>query len=148
MLIAMLMALVNGFLIGINRVLNAALSQYIGAMGSSIWNHLVGFLFLAVLFPFTGDFDFLHSGVLQHHSLLLLGGVLGAGFVAANSLVIPKLGVTQTVILVIAGQMITGTVIDIYLMRINSPLSAILGVSLIMVGIVFGQLSRMEASEN
>jgi bacterial/archaeal transporter family-2 protein len=68
------------------------------------------------------------------------GGLLGAFFVAASVMLIPKLGVALTFSLIVAGQMLVTLVIDHYglldvpVKEINLP--RIAGVLLITVGVV------------
>ncbi|CAN5209398.1 DMT family transporter [soil metagenome] len=68
------------------------------------------------------------------------GGILGAFFVAATVMLVPRLGVALTFSLVIAGQMLVTLVIDHFgildvpVKEINFP--RILGVTLITIGVI------------
>jgi len=127
-----LLALLNGGLIGTSRAINARLGMAIGALHSSLWNHLVGFLFLAAMLIITVDPGFKTAA--DAPAFVYLGGVLGALFVAVNSHVLPRIGAVATLVLVISGQMISGMAID-YLGRDMLPTPAqMIGIALIMLG--------------
>jgi len=71
-----------------------------------------------------------------------LGGVLGTFFVAINSYVIPRLGVTKTALLVISGQMLVAVVISNHSSSVVSLFIQLLGVALILLGVYWGQKKR------
>ena len=106
-----LLAFFNGFLIVTNRVVNAKLGLHVSGAGASFWNHFVGFLFLALIVPFLTEGGGRDIGEIPFY--LFLGGIIGACYVAISSLVIPKVGATKATILVIAGQIVLGTIIDV-----------------------------------
>lgn len=125
------LALLNGGLIGASRSINGRLGQAIGALQSSFWNHLVGFLLLAVVLVAAGP---VFPVALDAPPLAYCGGALGALFVAMNSHVIPRLGSVTTLVLIIGGQMICGLAID-HLGNGTLPTPArMVGVTLIMLG--------------
>jgi transporter family-2 protein len=109
MLYFMTLALINGLCIGGSRAINGKLAQHHGALAASFWNHLGGFVFLSLLLGCGAAA--LH---LPQHApwTAWCGGVIGAGFVALNSFVLPRLGALKTALLVIAGQMLTGVLFD------------------------------------
>ncbi|WP_434655306.1 DMT family transporter [Chromobacterium violaceum] len=109
MLLFMTLAIANGLCIGGSRSINGKLAQHDGALAASFWNHLGGFLFLSLL---------LASGAAAFRLPLdapwsaWCGGVIGAAFVALNGFALPRLGTMKTALLVIAGQMLSGALID------------------------------------
>ena len=75
-----------------------------------------------------------------------LGGVLGALFVAVNSRVLTRLGMMKTTLLVIAGQMLTGILLD-RLAGIERPaLAQLLGAALILAGAVLARRPAAQAA--
>lgn len=126
------LALLNGALIAASRSINGRLGMSVGALQSSFWNHLGGFLLLtafmaAVATPELGK-------LLDAPVPAYFGGVLGALFVAMNSRALPRIGAVPTLTLIIGGQMAAGLAID-WIERGMQPTAAQLGaLPLIVVG--------------
>ena len=131
------MAVLAGALIGLSRQINGRLSLARGALGASFWNHLVGALALglaAVVLSLSGASPNL-PGLAQAPAYAWLGGTLGVVFVAAGSWLVARIGATMTALLVIAGQMISGALLDTLRQGAEgAPLRA-LGVATILAGV-------------
>ncbi|EYD77544.1 hypothetical protein Rumeso_00710 [Rubellimicrobium mesophilum DSM 19309] len=114
MTLAIGMAVLAGALIGLSRQVNGRLSLAKGALGASFWNHLVGSLALGtatLLLALAGTRPDL-SGLAETPAYAWAGGTLGVVFVAAGSWLVARIGATMTALLVIAGQMVSGAMID------------------------------------
>ena len=137
MIAAIGMAIFAGVLIGLSRQINGRLSLARGALGASFWNHLVGAVALALaalplVLAGTGP-DI--SGLGHAPTYAWAGGTLGVVFVAAGSWLVARIGATMTALLVIAGQMISGALVDTLRHGLDdAPLRA-LGVVVIVVGV-------------
>jgi bacterial/archaeal transporter family-2 protein len=134
------LGLLNGICIALSRILNGQLSVYHGAFRASYINHLGGFIFLSLLALM------LFSPIqLGHESSIIIysGGVIGALYVAINSLVITKLGSTSAIVLVISGQMIFGLFLDSSVDDASSLLMKGAGVSLIIIGVLMKELFKL-----
>lgn len=138
-----LLALVNGFLIVSVRIVNAKLGGYISASGAAIWNHLVGFLFLGLILPFLGGETAVSLKSIP--LILYLGGMIGAGYVAINNWVMPKVGATQATVLVISGQLLTGVIIDMFNGKVTNIYLTFVGIFFVIVGIWVGSRTEEEA---
>ena len=131
-------AVLAGALIGLSRQINGRLSLSRGALGASFWNHLVGFLALlaaALLLAILAAPPDL-AGLAQAPLWAWAGGTLGVVFVAAGSWLVARIGAARTAVLVIAGQMISGALLD--MVRLGwegAPLRA-LGVAVILAGVL------------
>ena len=135
-----LVAIINGLFVVTTRVIIAKLGAYVSSMGSSFWNHFVGFLFILPIAILAGK-----EGDLAGLSLLLfLGGLIGSIYVAINNVVFPKLGAMKATLFVIAGQVAFGTLIDLVQGRLANPGWTTLGVGLVILGVWLGNLSRAE----
>ena len=130
------LALFNGFLIVTNRVFNAKLGLHVSGAGASFWNHLVGYLFLAFVMLFFTNSRIDGIGGIPFY--LFLGGLIGASYVAINSFVMPRIGATKATVLVIAGQIVLGTLIDVVNERISNIVITMIGISLVMLGMWVG----------
>ncbi len=138
MIAAVVMAVLAGALIGLSRQVNGRLSLAKGALGASFWNHLVGALALTgaalALAVTTVPPDL--AGLRDVPTWAWAGGTLGVLFVASGSWLVARLGATLTALLVIAGQMVAGALLDtLRLGWEGAPLRA-LGVAVILAGVL------------
>ncbi|TYB57641.1 DMT family transporter [Nonomuraea sp. PA05] len=137
MLFFVILALVNGVLIGASRTINGQLSTRAGAFRASVWNHVVGFVFLsAVLLVLRVWPDLTDVPVAAY-----AGGVIGALFVAVNSYVFPRLGAMSASVLVISGQVLSAVVIDCVQQRTLPAPIRIAGVALVLLGLSLPRLT-------
>ena len=135
---AVAMAVLAGALIGLSRQINGRLALSRGALGASFWNHLVGFAGLlgaALLLAATAAPPDL-SGLSRAPLWAWAGGTLGVLFVASGSWLVARIGAARTALLVIAGQMVSGALLDtLRLGWEGAPLRA-LGVAVILAGVL------------
>jgi transporter family-2 protein len=126
------LAFVAGLLVSLSRQLNGSLSLSTSALHSSVWNHIVGLVFITVLAVLAGG---LFAGTpTEAPRFAYFGGPIGVVFIAASSWAITKIGAAQTAMLIIAGQMIFGVLLDIVLGASGNMTARIVGVSLILAG--------------
>lgn len=126
------LALLAGALVSLSRQINGRLALSTSAMESSFWNHIVGFAFISLVALVIGG---LFAGQPQAAPWYAwLGGPIGVVFIAAGGWLIPRIGAAQTALLIIAGQMISGVVLDVAMGAPGSPLARIIGVALILWG--------------
>lgn len=140
MLLGICLALICGLLISLNRAANGQVGMSLGAFKASYWNHIVGFAFLTLLLVLSSGFVWEQAA--QAPWYVYLGGVLGTFFVAINSYVIPRLGVTKTALLVISGQMLVSVLISNYNGSFVTLSMQLVGVGLILLGVYWGQKYR------
>ncbi|OZG75204.1 hypothetical protein BTA51_02125 [Hahella sp. CCB-MM4] len=142
------LALLNGAFIGASRVINGRLGLSTGAMGASLWNHVIGFLFLGVILTVIGawqfDVDILFpqsyfGSVWNAPYYAYFGGFMGALFVAMNSFVLPRIGAIQTTVLVVSGQMLAGIFLNANMESLSLISGKMVGVLLIVTGIYIGR---------
>lgn len=127
------LAVLNGVVIGISRSVNGRLSIDLGPFKASLWNHVVGFVFLVAVMVGMGDSNF--DVPRDAPAPAYVGGFVGALFVAVNSYVLPRIGVAKTALLVIGGQMITGVLIDHRSRGAVSTVAQFVGVAIIVLGV-------------
>ncbi|MEU5420081.1 DMT family transporter [Streptomyces sp. NPDC001407] len=139
MLPFILLALLNGMVIGTSRAVNGRLSMEIGPFRASLWNHVVGFLFLTLVLLVLGDWKFDDAG--SAPLAAYLGGFFGALFVAVNSYVFPRLGAMNAALLVISGQMITAVLIDFHNQNKAPGALRVLGVVIVIAGMYLSRVT-------
>jgi transporter family-2 protein len=138
MILAVGMAVLAGGLIGLSRQINGRLALAKGALGASFWNHLVGFLALLLaglaLALRAAPPDL--GALAEVPAWAWAGGTLGVLFVAAGSWLVARLGATLTALLVIAGQMVSGAVLDTLRLGWEGAPIRGLAVAIILAGVL------------
>ncbi len=149
LLLAVPLAVLAGLLVGLSRQVNGRLALSRGALGASFWNHGVGFaalLALAALIWAARGEPPVGAGLGDAPWWAWAGGPVGVLFVAAGSWLIPRIGASMTALLVIAGQMVSGALLDTLRGAEGAPLRA-LGVAAILAGVVLAQRRPQGSSE-
>ena len=127
------LAVFAGLLVGLSRQINGRLALSTSALESSFWNHLVGLVFITCIALAVGG---LFAGTPSTAPWwAYLGGTIGVVFIAAGSWLIPRIGAAHTAMLIIAGQMISGVVLDIILGAPGNTAARITGVLCILAGV-------------
>lgn len=126
------LAIFAGVLVSLSRQINGRLALSTSAMESSFWNHLVGLVFITGLALLIGG---LFEGTPEASPWwAYLGGPIGVIFIAAGSWLIARIGAALTALLIIAGQMISGVVLDVIMGAPGDVWARTLGVALILAG--------------
>lgn len=139
--ILLLIIFVSGILVALQPSVNARLAQKIGLVESSTISFLVGTLFLFLLALAFGQGSF--RALNQVSWWELTGGLMGAFFVSAVILVVPRLGTGSVMAVAIAGQLLMALLLDqfqffgfreipITVSRISGALLMLLGTWLIV----------------
>ncbi|MNF82913.1 hypothetical protein D3C85_860760 [compost metagenome] len=129
MTILILLGLLNGAAVSLSRTLNGRLASARGAFSASLANHLLGFALLGALLIVKGAPWERLAGL---DPWLLLGGVLGAIFVAISSWAIGRVGALACALLIITGQLTGGVTLDALAGRLGW--NDLLGVALVLAG--------------
>ena len=140
MILPVVYALTAGVLVILSRQVNGRLSLSSTPLISSIWNHLVGAVFLTVLGLVVGGL--IPDNLAEIPWWVFTGGALGVVFVASGSWLITRIGAVNSTLLVISGQMVTGVVFD-WVRGIPLTLwASLLGILLIFAGMALTQRRR------
>ncbi|MFO8125223.1 DMT family transporter [Yoonia sp.] len=126
------LAIIAGVLVSLSRQINGRLALSTSAMESSFWNHIVGLVFITIAALLIGG---LFAGAPEASPWwAYLGGPVGVVFIAAGSWLIARIGAAQTALLIIAGQMVSGVILDMIMGAPGQLWARTLGVGLIMAG--------------
>ncbi|MDP5084086.1 MAG: DMT family transporter [Yoonia sp.] len=135
------LAILAGVLVSLSRQINGRLALSTSALESSFWNHLVGLVFITIVALLIGG---LFAGAPAASPWwAYLGGPVGVIFIAAGSWLIARIGAAQTALLIIAGQMVSGVVLDIAMGAPGNPWARIIGVALILAGMLVSSGARL-----
>ena len=132
MILFVALAVSAGLLVGLSRQLNGRLALSTSAMESSFWNHIIGLTFVSFIALLIGGL--FEGAPLAAPWWAYLGGPIGFLFIAAGSWAINRIGAAQTAMLIIAGQMISGVLIDVAMGVAGNTVARVLGVVLILGG--------------
>ncbi|MEJ8563158.1 DMT family transporter [Yoonia sp. GPGPB17] len=131
------LAILAGVLVSLSRQINGRLALSTSALESSFWNHIVGLVFISAVALLVGG---LFAGEPTASPWwAYLGGPVGVIFIAAGSWLIARIGAAQTALLIIAGQMISGVVLDVTMGAPGDLWARTLGVGLILAGMWVAQ---------
>lgn len=134
------LAFLAGVLVSLSRQINGRLALSTSALHSSWWNHVVGFAALSIVALIWGGLW--TPEVRDVPGWAYLGGTVGVVFIAASSWLIARIGAAQTALLIIAGQMVSGVALDLWLGAPGNPVARIVGVTLILGGMLLSQRPR------
>lgn len=105
-----MLALIAGMAVAVQGQINGGLGKKIGVIEGAFFSFALGTLVLLFVLIFFGNGHI--SSVSSVPKWQLIGGILGAFFVIVQVLVVPKIGVSTTLLAVIVGQIILSVVID------------------------------------
>lgn len=108
--LAILYGMAAGLCIAVIGPMNAGLQGKMGLWGMNAWVHFVGLIFCLVIFFATGR----HAASATSHPVWYsyFGGIFGAMIVVLMVLGITRIGVSSTLVLSIASQLIVAAFID------------------------------------
>lgn len=132
-----LIAFLGGASVSLSRQINGRLALSTSALHSSWWNHVVGLGLLTLMALVWGGL--FTPGATDAPIWAYLGGTIGVVFIALSSWLVAKIGAAQTALLIIAGQMISGVALDLWMDAPGNPVARIAGVSMILAGMWLSQ---------
>lgn len=140
-LLVIVLAMSAGGLVALQGVVNSQLGKVLShPLQAALLSFAVGWLglFLATLMFGTGLPSLVQLATLP--SRLWLGGLLGAAFITATILLIPKIGVANMLVAAVAGQVVVALVLDHYgvlgALQQSITLTRALGTILVITGLV------------
>ncbi|QGQ44063.1 DMT family transporter [Metabacillus sediminilitoris] len=138
-----LFAFIAGIVLPVQASINAQLKNYVGTpLIASAISFLVGLLALLIGTLIHGTWN-LGKNLTSAPWWIWTGGLLGAFYVLATIILIPRLGAATTVACVLAGQVVVSIIIDhfgllqVTINQISIP--RLIGAVLIIVGVILVQ---------
>ena len=137
------LAILAGGMLPVQGVINSQLGRSLeNVVLATLVSFIIGALTLMLVFLYrsSGSVTASLQGLREVPPLLYIGGVLGAVYVTAVAALIPKIGVANTMIAVILGQVILSLLLDHYgllgldIRAIGWP--RIIGAGLVVLGLV------------
>lgn len=126
----------GGMAVAMQPSINARLALKVGSYESSLISFAVGTLALLVVVLISGRGNL--RGLADASWWELTGGLLGAFFVTLTIITVPRLGTASVMVIIIAGQLMTGVLLDQFgafgLRQIPFTASRGVGIGLLCLG--------------
>ncbi len=134
-LFAMLLAVLAGIFTTIESSINSQLGKYLTPSIATLHSLIVGMTFMLFLNIFLGNIP-RYAKVTSVNPIWLIGGFFGAFIIYLSSKAIPNLGISNTLILILAGQMVSGLLIDALINNAEIRIKKMAGMLLFLTGAV------------
>ncbi len=134
-LFAMLLAVLAGIFTTIESSINSQLGKYLTPSIATLHSLIVGMTFMLFLNIFLGNIP-RYAKVTSVNPIWLIGGFFGAFIIYLSSKAIPNLGISNTLILILAGQLVSGLLIDALINNAEISLKKMAGMILFLTGAV------------
>lgn len=132
-----LFGIIGGIAIGLQAPMASLMSQKLGVLESVFYIHLGGAIAAIIPLLFLGGRNLSHWRNVPWY--VLGAGAFGLVAIASMSFMIPKIGVAPSVVLIVAGQLLVGVILDHYGMlgAHIRPLdfTRVLGLVLVFIGV-------------
>lgn len=111
-LIPVILAILAGIFTTVEASMNAQLGKYITPSNATLHSLIVGMLFMLLISFYNGEIG-QYGKITAVKPVLLFGGIFGALIILFSSQAIPEIGISNTLILILSGQLLSGLVIDV-----------------------------------
>ena len=136
-IIAVFVSFFAGVNIALSRILNARLSEFTSVRVSTFFNYFIGLIVSLIVFVFIGRGEVRFENFsLSSNWWIYLGGVLGVMVVFLGNIVAVKISAYYLALFIFVGQVVTGILIDMFLMETFS-FSILIGGLFVATGLVF-----------
>ncbi|PEN12591.1 hypothetical protein CRI94_13820 [Longibacter salinarum] len=131
-----LLALLNGVIGSLSRLVNASLATFAGSLRGSLVNHIVGTIVAGVLLLIG-----VRTGVIAFGGLpwyYWIGGCMGVFVVAASNYAVPRIGAVLLGMILLAAQLLTSAGLDHFGLLGGAPIELswmrLLGLLILLTG--------------
>ncbi len=131
----MLLAILAGIFTTIEASINSQLGKFITPGIATLHSLMVGMSFILFLNLINGKLSY-YAKITTVRPLWLIGGLFGASIIYLSSRSIPQLGISNTIILVLSGQLLSGLILDAVVNQVELNVRKIAGLLLFLVGAI------------
>lgn len=140
-----ILAMLGGILTTLSMIVNSSLGKKIGVLQSTCINYIVGLICSTLVLILLGSSVKVNAETfLKMPFYIFLGGAIGVSVVYFSNIIIPKIPVVYSTLLLFVGQVVTGIIIDFFVMS-EISFSKLVGAIVIIIGILYN--SRIDAKE-
>lgn len=130
---AILGAILAGIFTALESSVNSQLGKQLTPSIATLHSLVTGAVLMAAISILRGSYT-RYIRVLHVNPIWLIGGLFGAMIIYLSSKSIPVLGVSKTLTLILAAQIITGVAIDTLVNHIGIDIYKIFGVAFLLLG--------------
>lgn len=143
-----LLAMLGGILTTLSMIINSSLGKKIGILQSTCINYIVGLICSTLVLIFLGSSMKISIESLSNMPFyIFLGGVIGVSVVYFSNIIIPKIPVVYSTLLLFVGQVVTGIIVDFFIMS-EISWSKFIGAIIIIIGILYNsKIDEKEANK-
>ncbi|MDU2672421.1 MAG: DMT family transporter [Clostridium sp.] len=140
-----ILAMLGGILTTLSMIVNSSLGKKIGVLQSTCINYIVGLICSTLVLILLGSSVKVNAETfLKMPFYIFLGGAIGVSVVYFSNIIIPKIPVVYSTLLLFVGQVVTGIIIDFFVMS-EISFSKLVGAVVIIIGILYN--SKIDAKE-
>ncbi|MHB8130274.1 MAG: DMT family transporter [Mobilitalea sp.] len=132
---SMLLAILAGIFTTIETSINSQLGKYLTPSVATLHSLITGMTFMLLINLFLGNIT-RYSRIVTVKPIWLIGGFFGAFIIYLSSKSIPVLGISNTLILILAGQLVSGLVIDTFANNVEISVKKMVGLVLFLIGAI------------
>ncbi len=129
------LAIMAGVFTTIESSINSQLGKYLSPGVAALHSLIVGLLFMMFFTAAKGDIS-RYTKVVNVKPFWLIGGIFGAMIIYLSSKSIPVLGISNTLILILAGQLLSGLVLDVVVLNAEVSVKKMTGAILFLIGAI------------
>ena len=132
-----ILAMLGGILTTLSMIVNSSLGKKIGVIQSTCINYIVGLICSTLVLIVLGSrINVTIETFSKMPFYMFLGGAIGVSVVYFSNIIIPKIPVVYSTLLLFVGQVVTGIVIDFFVMS-EISFSKLVGAIIIIIGILY-----------
>jgi transporter family-2 protein len=132
---SMLLAILAGVFTTIETSINSQLGKYLTPSIATLHSLITGMTFMLLINLILGNLT-RYTKIVTVRPLWLIGGFFGAFIIYLSSKSIPALGISNTLILILAGQLVSGLIIDAFFNNAEISIRKMAGMVLFLIGAI------------
>ena len=131
-----ILAMLGGILTTLSMIVNSSLGKKIGVLQSTCINYIVGLVCSTLVLILLGNNKNINIETFSKIPFyIFLGGMIGVSVVYLSNIIIPKIPVVYSTLLLFVGQVVTGIIIDFFVMS-EVSFTKLIGAIIIIIGIL------------
>lgn len=134
-ILSMILAVLAGIFTTIETSINAQLGKDITPSLATFHSLIIGAVMMFFICIYNNSIRE-YPNIMKLPPILWVGGLFGAFIILFSSISIPDLGISNTLILILSGQLISGLVLDVYMNDIVIGTKKMVGLALFLIGTI------------
>jgi transporter family-2 protein len=131
--VSMFCAIMAGVFTTLEAAINARLGKHVTPSIATLHSLATGMVFILLISLVRGSI-IRYSKVIHVSPIWLIGGIFGALIIYLSSKAIPVLGVSRALIFILAAQLVSGYLVDIFLNGVEVNLRKAMGLIIFLAG--------------